>query len=185
MKTFSALLALCAGNSLVPEVWCLLWSAPWINGCANNRETGALRRHRAHFGVIVMSAVTFGSQYTASIHVFILQSLSNIFLIRTVVMFGPELFLNFSVTETKLTKRDHDIEITEKLCGVFREGCNAESRKCGHETALYFLINSYWRYELTSISKSLLVEDHFLVWPLNGWELCCQQIESHVRKLWL
>ena len=26
----------------------------WINGWVNNREAGDLRRHRAHYGVIVM-----------------------------------------------------------------------------------------------------------------------------------
>ena len=32
------------------ELWCFLWSAPWINNC----EAGDLRRHRAHYDVIVM-----------------------------------------------------------------------------------------------------------------------------------
>ena len=36
------------------ELWCFLWSAPWINGWVNNREAGDLRRHRAHYDVIVM-----------------------------------------------------------------------------------------------------------------------------------
>ena len=36
------------------ELWCFLWSAPWMNGWANNREAGDLRRHRAHNDVIVM-----------------------------------------------------------------------------------------------------------------------------------
>ena len=36
------------------ELWCFLWSAPWINGWVNNLETGDLRRHRAHFDVTVM-----------------------------------------------------------------------------------------------------------------------------------
>ena len=36
------------------ELWCFLWSAPWINGSANNRGAGDLRRHRAHYGVILM-----------------------------------------------------------------------------------------------------------------------------------
>ena len=37
------------------DLWCFLWSAPWINGWLNNREAGDLRRHRAHYDVIVMS----------------------------------------------------------------------------------------------------------------------------------
>ena len=36
------------------ELWCFLWSAPWINGWANNREAGDLIRHRTRYDVIVM-----------------------------------------------------------------------------------------------------------------------------------
>ena len=62
MKTFSSLLAICAGNSPVagefPAQWrvlrfSLIWV--WMNGWVNNREAGDLRRHRAHYDVIVMS----------------------------------------------------------------------------------------------------------------------------------
>ena len=68
METFSALLALCAGNSPVTghrwipltkasdaELLCFLWSAPWINGWVNNRKSDDLRRRRAHYDVIVIS----------------------------------------------------------------------------------------------------------------------------------
>ena len=37
------------------KLWCFLWSAPWINDWVNNREAGDLRRHRAHYDVIVMN----------------------------------------------------------------------------------------------------------------------------------
>ena len=37
------------------ELWCFLWSAPGINGWVNNREAGDLKRHRAHYDVIVVS----------------------------------------------------------------------------------------------------------------------------------
>ena len=36
------------------ELWCFLWSAPWINGWVKNREAGDLRRNRAHDDVIAM-----------------------------------------------------------------------------------------------------------------------------------
>ena len=39
------------------EPWCFIWSAPWINGSVNNREAGDLRRHRAHYDVIVMAVL--------------------------------------------------------------------------------------------------------------------------------
>ena len=61
METFSALLALCPGNSpvtLTKGRWrgALMFSfiCAWINGWVNNREAGDLRRHRAHYDVIVM-----------------------------------------------------------------------------------------------------------------------------------
>ena len=37
-----------------PELWCFLWSAPWINGWVNNREAGDLRRHCGYYDVIAM-----------------------------------------------------------------------------------------------------------------------------------
>ena len=51
------------GNRWIPrtkandaELLCFLWSAPWINGWVNNGDAGDLRRHRAHYDVIVMSS---------------------------------------------------------------------------------------------------------------------------------
>ena len=44
METFSALLAICAGNSRTKA------SDAWVN----NREAGDLRRYRAHYDVIEM-----------------------------------------------------------------------------------------------------------------------------------
>ena len=81
METFSALLALCAGNSPVPVTsphlgqWrgALMFSllCVWINDWVNNREAGDLRRHRGHYDVIVMASVcvceiTNGSKATNS-----------------------------------------------------------------------------------------------------------------------
>ena len=64
MEAFSALLALCAGNSPGPVnsphkgQWrrALMFSliCVWINGWVNNREAGDLRRYRAHSDVTVM-----------------------------------------------------------------------------------------------------------------------------------
>ena len=59
METFSALLAICAGNNsphkgqwrgaLMFSLLCAL-----INSWVNNRKAGDLRRHRAHYDVTVM-----------------------------------------------------------------------------------------------------------------------------------
>ena len=65
METFSALLAICAGNSPVtgefpaqrPVTWGLMFSliCAWINGWVNNGEAGDLWRHGAHYDVTVMA----------------------------------------------------------------------------------------------------------------------------------
>ena len=58
METVSALLAICAVNSPHKGQWrgALMLSLIWtrINGWVNNPEAGDLRRHRAHYDVIVM-----------------------------------------------------------------------------------------------------------------------------------
>ena len=67
METFSTLLAICAGNSLAtgefPAQRPVTWSfdvffdlRPNIYGWVNNGEAGDLRRHRAHYHVIVMNS---------------------------------------------------------------------------------------------------------------------------------
>ena len=78
METFSALLAICAGNSPVPGEFpsqrpvgpvnsndkgqwrgALMFSliCAWINGWVNNRKAGDWRHTRAHYDVIVMQAL--------------------------------------------------------------------------------------------------------------------------------
>ena len=64
METFSALLAICAGNSPVPGEFPLqrpvtrsfdvFFDLRLKNGWVNNRDAGDLRRYRAHYDVIVM-----------------------------------------------------------------------------------------------------------------------------------
>ena len=62
METFSALLALCAGNSPRKGQWrgalIFFFICAWINGGVNNREAGDLGLHRAHYDVTVMSVAT-------------------------------------------------------------------------------------------------------------------------------
>ena len=61
METFSALLAICAGNSPVigefpaqrpvTRSFDIPLICAWINGWVNNGKVGDLRRHRAHYDV--------------------------------------------------------------------------------------------------------------------------------------
>ena len=74
METFSALLALCAGNSpvtgefpaqrQVTRSFDVSFICAWINHWVNNREAGDLRRHRAHYGVIVMLSSGIALHYS-------------------------------------------------------------------------------------------------------------------------
>ena len=52
----------------------------WISGWVNNRETGDLRRHRAHYDVTVMSPISTGSTY---IHDARLEKRSNAFVLNS------------------------------------------------------------------------------------------------------
>ena len=62
METFSALLAICEGNSPVTTGFPLQWRGvlmfplicTWTNGWAKNRNAGDLRRHCAHYDVTLM-----------------------------------------------------------------------------------------------------------------------------------
>ena len=45
------------------ELWSFLWSVPWINGRVNNHEADDLRRHRAHYDVIVMSKLILWARH--------------------------------------------------------------------------------------------------------------------------
>ena len=65
METFSALLAICAGNSPVPgefpaqrpvtRSFDVFFDLRLNKRLINNREAGDLRRHRGHYDVIVMN----------------------------------------------------------------------------------------------------------------------------------
>ena len=77
METFSELLAICVGNSLVTDefpaqsqwrgtlIFYLIRSC--INGWVNNREAGDLRRRSSHYDVTVMNITGTKSQYVARI----------------------------------------------------------------------------------------------------------------------
>ena len=70
METFSALLAICAGNSPIPGEFLaqrpvtrsfdVFFDLHVINGWVNNGEAGDLRRYRAHYDVTVMIYVSLG-----------------------------------------------------------------------------------------------------------------------------
>ena len=73
MEAFSAILALCAGNSPVngefpaqrpvTRSFDFFFDLRWINGWVNNHEAGDVRRHRAHYDVNVMRSIVLLQGY--------------------------------------------------------------------------------------------------------------------------
>ena len=88
METFSALPALCAGNSPVTgefpsqrpvtRRFHVFFMFAWINSWVNNRETGDLRRHRAHYDVIVIQNGPYRGKAYSLLHPLGLWSKSNL-----------------------------------------------------------------------------------------------------------
>ena len=80
METFSALVAICAGNSRVTGEFtykgqwrrALMFAliCAWINAWVNNREAGDLRSHRAHYDVIVKTplCISKSSEFLVLVH---------------------------------------------------------------------------------------------------------------------
>ena len=74
METFSAILAICAGNSPViaeypaqrpvKRSFDVFLDLRLNKRLSNNRDAGDLRRHRAHYDVTVMGDYSFGTQTT-------------------------------------------------------------------------------------------------------------------------
>ena len=103
METFSALQALCAGNSPVPGEFPaqrpvtqsigVFYICVWINGWVNNREAGDLRRNQAHYDVIVMvNYSSSGLKYIMLIiwyELFQLQSYSCMLILQDTRLDGP------------------------------------------------------------------------------------------------
>ena len=79
METFSALLALCAGNSPVSgefpaqrpvtRSFDVFFDRRQLNGWVNSREAGDLRRYRAHYDVMVMPQVIIDEWATSVISI--------------------------------------------------------------------------------------------------------------------
>ena len=101
METFSALLAICAGNSPVPVnsphkgQWrgALVFSliCAWINDWVNNREAGDLRRRRSHYDVIVMTYWRINGVNIRQIQEAHIIDIARGFLIDTLLCFGPDI----------------------------------------------------------------------------------------------
>ena len=52
------------------ELWCFLWSKPWINDRVINRKAGDFRRHHAHYDVIVMCCGNIKWSFSGQIRLF-------------------------------------------------------------------------------------------------------------------
>ena len=86
METFSALLAVCAGNHRSPmnslhkcrRRRALMFSliTVWTNGWANSRDAGGLRRHCAHYDITVVCVIFPYKDFAKDIIVLLICSIS-------------------------------------------------------------------------------------------------------------
>ena len=105
METFSALLAICArnspgGNSPARDRWIphtkasdaklLMFSLifAWINGWLNNRKAGDLRRHRAHYYVIVMEIWKFSCPKSSAAWKFFFVVVASFLVLKVLISFS-------------------------------------------------------------------------------------------------
>ena len=80
METFSALLAICAGNSPIPgeqrpvtRSFYGFFICTRINGGVNKGEADDLRRHRVHYDAIVMDVEGIELTREVLIHIFMIK----------------------------------------------------------------------------------------------------------------
>ena len=86
METFSVLLVLCAGKSLVNfphkgqwrEAFMCSLICAWINGWVNNRDADDLRCHRAHYDVTVIKKTPHSSPIRVSCLVPVVSTLEKL-----------------------------------------------------------------------------------------------------------
>ena len=123
METFSALLALCAGNSPVPVnsphkgQWrgALIFSliCAWINDWVNNRETDEFRRHRGHYDVNAMDITALYSLWEV-----ILQQ-NTLTLMRGIVLPNRRIYIHFLrfvyIVTTQLVEKAFLVKNNEQL----------------------------------------------------------------------
>ena len=132
METFSALLAICAGNSLAPvnSPHKGQWRGPlmfslicaWINGWVHNGEAGDLRRYRAHYDVTVMCLNSRDCHFGG----YFFQCFATL-KINTIIT------LEFVATVYKIFQCSYDIWIINEYQNIFPYG-----RIC---CELYFLLH--------------------------------------------
>ena len=126
METFSASLAICAGNyqsRWIPRTgqWrrALTFSlvCVWINYWVNNREAGDLRRYRAHYDVIVMIMKWPGSYYQFYCRNIIKQTVSIIMnKLENATTQHNKMILIFYATNFKCGKQWCFAGFWEKMC---------------------------------------------------------------------
>ena len=104
------------------ELWCLLWSAPWISGWVNNREAGELRHYRAHYGIIGMC--------TWSVNPVMLNLFqANIFAFH--ILLNPE---KVAVVEAVSHGKQWSVNLTQSVLCLLKTWWNQE---LGHQQPWY------------------------------------------------
>ena len=176
------------------ELWCFLCSAPWIDSWGNNDEAGNLRRHRAHYDVIVMIFLVFRhSTIPAFSARFVINSEPGCLVSKC--DYGGWMHV-LQIDKTGSCSRPHLGTVGPLLrysknrktvlfttnSGKIRKQFNITN---GHQL-WYMILNQDQRYHWTiSLVKLLLLDNDFLNSLLIGSRLCCQPIRNSVRVFML
>ena len=185
METFSALLALCAGNSPVSPhkgQWrgALMLSliCAWLNGWVNTREAGDLRRYRTHYDVIVMDINVQGREVEWNK----ILTNSDCFLLwfHTVLYLLLKLKPCWWYIHMVVSKQGHywslslewrHMDITASHFTGSSTVCCAYQRKHQSSTSLTFVRGSHW-WLVDSLTKGQLRRKSFHLMTLS-WLFAC------------
>ena len=119
--------------------WAFSLMCAWINGWVNSRMAGDLRRHRAHYDVIVMT-----QDVKASL---LWSSAKNT---KWSPVWEPRFGLVLNGASTTLRRLSRYVECSDKSsCRWRRRNVAGSKGVCSHRTSKWCSVNSYW--------------------PLSGW----------------
>ena len=156
METFSALLAICAGNSPVTgefpkqSQWhrALMFSliCAWMNSSVNNRQLGGLRCQRAHYDVTVMSLYNFSGGNT--LHHWRLSKFDD-HVVDPGIAVGSEMHQSTRFTNISFAVIAWSIKFTRIVLKTFFFCCLHEGNINGDEDLIYIALFGVYNFSST------------------------------------
>ena len=172
METLSALLTVCAGNAPVtPQKgqwhWALTFSliCARMNGWVNNSKAGDVRRHCAHYDVIVMWSISFDWHRGRVTQICVGPLDHHWFRTWYVAYAAPNSYLNQWL---------HFVILTDEI--IFRSNLNQNTDTFNQVIAIgNFISNKWWTF------SSGCFNDHYITWLFNDIHFKWQPIMNNVK----